>query len=61
MMDRTSGRSVPWLNLGNQTFSMTVENFTETSHWKLFISEIRPRHTSTALAAPAHRLRSTAL
>ena len=60
-----SGRSVPWLNLGNQKFSMRVENVIETSHWKLLISGIRPRHTSTALAAHlcvvAHRLGSTAL
>ena len=60
-----SGRSVTWLNLANGTFSMTVENFNESSHWKLLISDIRPRHTSTALAAhlwaAAHRLGSTAL
>jgi len=31
MMERY--RSVPWLNLGNQTFSMRVENVIETSHW----------------------------
>jgi len=30
---------------------MTVENFIDTSHWKLLISDIWPRHTSTALAA----------
>ena len=40
-----------WLNLGSQTFSMIVENFIETFHCKLLISDIRPRHTSTALAA----------
>ena len=54
-----------WLNLGNQTFSMRVENVIETSHWKLLISDIRPLHTSTALAAhfcaAAHRLGSTGL
>jgi len=43
-------------NLGNQMFTMTVENFIETSHWKLLISDIRPRLTSTAAA---HRLGST--
>jgi len=36
-----STSSVPWLNLGNQTFSVTVENFIETSHWKLLISHNR--------------------
>jgi len=36
---------------------MTVENFIDTSHWKLLISDIRPRHTSTALAA--HKVRGT--
>jgi len=44
---------------------MRFENVIETSHWKLLISDIRPRHTSTALAAhfcaTAHRLGSTAL
>ena len=29
---RWSGRSVSWLILGKQTFSMTVENFKDTSH-----------------------------
>jgi len=65
MILRWSGRSVPWLNLGNQTFSMRVENVIETSHWKLLISDIRPRHTYIALAAhfcaAAHRLGSTGL
>jgi len=44
---------------------MRVENVIETSHWKVLISDIRPRHTYTALAAhlcaAAHRLGSTAL
>jgi len=48
------------LNIFNE-----VENFNETSHWKLLISNIRPRHTSAALAAhlcaAAHRLGSTVL
>ena len=60
-----SSSSVPWLNLGNQTFSVTVENFIETSHWKLLICHILPRNTPTALAAhlcaAAHRLGSTAI
>jgi len=30
---------------------LTVENFNETSHWKLLISDIQLRHTSPALAA----------
>jgi len=42
-------------NLRNQTLSMT--------HWKLLISDTRPRHTSTALAShlcfAAHKLGST--
>ena len=38
-----SGRTVSWLNLANWTFSITVENFNEASHWKLLISDIRPR------------------
>src|SRR6218665_3301706 len=58
-------RSVPWLNLLNQTFSMTIENFIDTSHGKLLISDILPRHTSIALAAhlcaATHRLGSTGL
>jgi len=29
---------------------MKVENFIETSHWTLLISDIRPRHTFIALA-----------
>jgi len=57
MMERY--RSVPWLNLENQPFSMTIENFIDTSHWKLLLSDIRPRTTFIALAA--HRLESTAL
>ena len=44
---------------------MTIDNFIDTSHGKLFISDILPRHTSTALAAhlcaAAHRLGSTGL
>jgi len=40
-------------------------NFIEISYWKFFISNIQPRHTSTALAAhlsaAAHRLGSTAI
>jgi len=27
---------------------MRVENVIETSHWNLLISDVRPRHTSTA-------------
>ena len=44
---------------------MRVVNVIETSHWKVLISDILPRHTSTALAAhlcaAAHRLGSTGL
>ena len=44
---------------------MIVGNFIETCHRKLLISDIRPRHTFTALAAhlcaAAHRLGTTAV
>jgi len=56
---------VPRPNVGDQKFSMRVENLIETSDRKLLFSDIRLRHTSAALAAhlcaAAHRLGSTAV
>jgi len=57
--------SAPRPNVENEKFSMRVENLIKTSHWKLLISDIRPRPTSAALAAhlwaAAYRLGSTGL
>jgi len=47
----------------NEMLSMRVDNFSETSLWKLLSSDIPPRHSVAALVAhkcaTAHRLGST--